>query len=102
MAIAAEVHCHRYKLKNKARFALFMATILLISLTMLFTTRAYGFKEKSFIEITVMKGDNLWNIAREYVQSGDIREFIFDLKVINGLENSNIFEGDTLIIPVSD
>lgn len=55
-----------------------------------------------YITIKVEKGDTIWKIAEEYYEEpcGDIREYVYEIKECNNLENYNINEGHYLCIPV--
>lgn len=86
----------RYVLKNKARFYIFIVTLLLTLCTVLSVTRAYGYKETKYQVITIRSGDTLWSIAEKYNKKGDIREYIYKLKEINHLKDSNIIAGSKL------
>ena len=51
------------------------------------------------VSFTVNKGDTLWTIAQEYkADNKDIRQYIYELKKINNITNSNIYDGKTLKI----
>ncbi|MDD5602854.1 MAG: LysM peptidoglycan-binding domain-containing protein [Eubacteriales bacterium] len=52
------------------------------------------------MSITVAKGETIWSIAEDYCAGGDVRRLVYDIKSLNSLEDSFIYEGDTLIIPV--
>ena len=47
---------------------------------------------------TVQKGDTLWSIANQFKAKNN-EKFIFELKNLNNLKNSIIFENDILYIP---
>ena len=47
---------------------------------------------------TVQKGDTLWSIANQFNAKNN-EKFIFELKNLNNLKNSIIFENDILYIP---
>lgn len=54
------------------------------------------------VEYTVQIGDNLWNIS-EQVQNPNDRpkeEIIYVIKDINGLRDSEIKPGTTLVVPI--
>ena len=59
----------------------------------------------SYNKIYVYNGDTLWSIAEEqkesnsYYKSKDVRYIIYDIKNINHMEDSNVFEGQELYIP---
>lgn len=49
---------------------------------------------------TVQNGDTLWSIAEACSRNEvDIREVIFDIKSVNGMEKSAINSGDVLLVP---
>ena len=88
------------KIKNKARFtfSMFILFVIIISLFSMVTTKVFSYQEPKYSEITVSYGDTLWSIAKKL--DGNINENIFNIQKINNLENCNIYEGQTLLIPV--
>ena len=55
--------------------------------------------ETSQIQYTVSKGETLWDIAKEFKQDGqDIREYIYEVKKINNMTSSMIYEGQVITI----
>lgn len=49
--------------------------------------------------IEIHSGDSLWKIAEMYNNSDmDIREYIYEIKKINGMRSDDIRSGDSLII----
>lgn len=91
---------NKYKLKNKKRFSIFISILVLITLITILTNTAYGFKQPQYELITVRHGDTLWDIAKRSNTDKDIREFIYDIKTVNNLSGSEIFQGAVLRIPV--
>jgi hypothetical protein len=89
----------RYVLKNKRRFYTITITILVMAFTCIFASTAYSFKEKDYKTITVKKGDTLWSIAAKHSNGEDIRKYIYEIKKVNSLHESLIYEGDRLVIP---
>jgi len=87
-------------LRNKKRFFIFLAITAFILSFSLYCGKAYGFREKEHVSITVAKGETIWSIAEDYCAGGDVRRLVYDIKSLNSLEDSFIYEGDTLIIPV--
>lgn len=64
-------------------------------------TNINSLKPIDHIEIRVCAGDNLWSISKEYCNDGiDLREYIYSIKKINNLKNSNITVGQILKIPI--
>lgn len=56
-------------------------------------------------DYTVFENDTLWNIANKICQKSEdkdlnIQSVIKTIKDINNLENSNIYEGEVIKIPV--
>lgn len=90
----------RYSLKNKKRFATFISIIMLLTISTIFATTVYGFKEPSYKVVSIRQGDTLWGIAQDYKGKEDVREFIYKVKKINHLASSEIFQGAELKIPV--
>lgn len=89
----------KYVLKNKVRFYTVVFTTLFVIFTFVFTTSVHGFKEKTYETITVRRGDTLWDIAVRYNKSRDVRKYIYEIKKLNSLSDSIIYEGDKLILP---
>lgn len=53
------------------------------------------------ITIIVDEGDTLWNIAKPYYDGDkDFRNLIYSIKKINDLEESLIYPGQKIIIPL--
>jgi nucleoid-associated protein YgaU len=91
----------RYVLKNKTRFFTFLSTIFILSVVIAFTGNVYGYKEPNYTTVKVKSGDTLWNIVMtNYNDKADIRKNIYEIKKINNLVSSEIFEGTQLLIPV--
>lgn len=92
----------RYVIKRKCRFALLVAAMVML-LTLLFSTvianSAYGYKERAYKVVRVYKGDTLWEIAGKYNKGDDIRRYIYEIKKVNNLSNSEIHIGEYLLIP---
>lgn len=50
------------------------------------------------VVVEVKAGDTLWEIARRYGEGGDVRALISDIKRWNGLEKSEIYPGQRLVV----
>lgn len=85
-------------LHNKKRFIAFIVCFIVIILTVVYSTSVHGYKEPSFTVVHVEKGDTLWTIAKRYCSGTDIRKYIYQIKKINNLSSSEIYQGDTLLV----
>ncbi|MCX7749708.1 MAG: LysM peptidoglycan-binding domain-containing protein [Clostridia bacterium] len=92
----------KYVLKNKKRFIIFILSIFCLMTSMIYSDIAYGSKVNQYLTVTVQSGDTLWSIAERFCNHGDIREYIYELKQLNSLSNSEIFEGDQIKVPAKD
>lgn len=85
------------RIVNKKRFIIAI-TILTISIITLFSNCSAN-KKIETEEITVSTGDTLWSIASEYKKDGqDVREYIYELRKLNNLENCTIYPKQKLKI----
>ncbi|MBM7560650.1 cell division suppressor protein YneA [Fusibacter tunisiensis] len=92
---------------NQTRFiiASLLTLIILSGLISLFTNSIISEAKSTIdsIELTVNRGDTLWEIASEYnYYNEDLREVVYRIKQYNNLDDSRIFVGQTLEIPVSN
>ena len=86
-------------IKNKFKFIRSITIIVFLLITIFSTSIAKTNTEAETISYTVSKDDTLWTIAQEYkADNKDIRQYIYELKKINNITNSNIYDGKTLKI----
>ncbi|GEC12643.1 MULTISPECIES: LysM peptidoglycan-binding domain-containing protein [Glutamicibacter] len=52
------------------------------------------------IDVTVIPGDTLWSLARDYATGYDVTSAVGHIAELNALDGSEIQVGDTLSIPV--
>lgn len=90
----------RYVLKNKGRFYIFviMVTILLSSISLLNFAQSAD-TGMAYTTVVVEPGDTLWDLAKEYSSSKDLRRYIKKIEEVNNLKDSTIYEGDILKMP---
>jgi nucleoid-associated protein YgaU len=90
----------RYVLKNKGRFYIFviMVTILLSSISLLNFAQSADIG-MAYTTVVVEPGDTLWDLAKEYSSSKDLRRYIKKIEEVNNLKDSTIYEGDILKMP---
>lgn len=90
------------KIVNKRKFLksiftlIFIIIITFICLSQIFNKEEI---ETTQTQYTVSKGETLWDIAKEFKQDGqDIREYIYEVKKINNMTSSMIYEGQVITI----
>lgn len=77
-------------------------TLMLISIiTVAARSSASGSTDNNFLEITVCRGDTLWDIAREYKTDQNIQAYIYKIMEMNNLDKADIFPGQKLKIPLN-
>lgn len=85
------------RIVNKKRF-ITVITILIITLISIFNL-SFAKAKVETENITVSAGDTLWGIACEYKKSGqDVREYIYELRQLNNLNDCVIYPGQVLKI----
>lgn len=96
----------RLVIVNRMRFI--VATMLaLILLSIIFSYITGNFMSvastnQDYLEITVVPGDTLWEIASQYnYYNEDIRQVLYNIQSTNQMTSSTIYPGQVLIIPVS-
>lgn len=73
--------------------------VSIISIISIFSTNSYSYKEPTYVTMHVKSGDTLWDIAKERCGNKDIRKYIYDIKKINNMTNSNIYAGKEIKLP---
>lgn len=89
-----------YKIKDKFRFSIFLlSTVLLIAGPMFITASASPNNESKIV--IVQEGETLWSIAEDNFdyKKEDIREYIYNIRTVNNLEDSSINIGQRLKLP---
>lgn len=88
------------RIKNLKRFIISMTILFTIIsfLCSLLTSKVFSYTVPEYEKIVVSKGDTLWSIASEL--NGDIRENIYEIKRINNLKTSYIYEGQELQLQI--
>ncbi len=91
----------RYRLKNKRRFATLIIVFVLMSVFTGFVVSAGASSPvvNDYEVFKVTKGDTLWEIATDYSQNYDIREYIYNIKKLNNLNGDTIYAGQVLLLP---
>ncbi len=93
----------KYVVISKFRFSifiLFVSLFLSYSINYLIVSQiVYGENDSLYLSYQVKDGDTLWNIAENYCNDDGIREFIFEIKNINDINNRYIYPGEEIKIP---
>ena len=88
--------------KKKGKIKLFTIVISLLIIAF-FNQNCIADKQIKVEEITVNKYDTLWDIAKNICddnQNLNVQNVIIQIKKINGLNNSDIYVGQQLYIPI--
>ncbi len=93
---------------NHFRFIVFISilifTLIIATNIILHIDKAYSSTynyNKNYYEITIKKGDTLWQIAKDNNSANkDIRRVVYEIKKFNRLSNSTIIPGNTIKIPI--
>jgi len=58
---------------------------------------------KTYYEcVQVQKGDSIWEIAEEYKMDGaNTEQMVDEIMAVNGMKNTNIRAGESIIVPVT-
>ena len=80
-------------IKNKFKFI--RSTIILILILLGIFCISVSKEKTEYIDYTVGKGETLWSIAADRTD-GDIRNYIYTIKDINGMTSSELQEGQTI------
>ena len=83
------------RIKNKFKFI--RSTIILIFILLGILCISVSKEKTEYIDYTVGKGESLWSIATDRTD-GDIRDYIYTIKDINGMTTSELQEGQTIKI----
>ena len=94
------------KIVNKAKFLRTVITLgTIIFALIIFSNKTYSKGEISYKEDYIYSGDTLWSIAEyelknnKYFENKDIRDVISEIKSLNNLKNTDLVEGQKILIP---
>jgi len=96
----------RYKIKSEIRFTVFVTIMILlismIAISIFGLSSASGMTQQEYLEIMVLEGDTLWNLAHQYMPNhGDIRRAVHTLSTFNSIQAHELMAGQILRIPVN-
>ena len=88
------------KIVNMPRFIVFLIIVMfLISFcTSLLTKTVFSASPIEYDKVVVAQGDTIWSIASNL--GGDINRNVYEIKKINNIDNSIIYVGQELLVPV--
>lgn len=101
MKMTLVIKKRKFFLKNKRRFSGFIVMFILLTVFMGMVVSAGASPPISneYETIKVTKGDTLWEIALNHCPKKDIREYIYDIKKLNNLNDGYIYTGQIIILP---
>ncbi|MBE7033324.1 MAG: LysM peptidoglycan-binding domain-containing protein [Ruminococcaceae bacterium] len=90
------------KLRRQRRvFFLVLTLVLTLMASSVFSSSGNDNEKYIIVSVTVQPGDTLWSIAKEYKPDGkDLREFVYEIADNNGIDDCNIYCGQTIYVPV--
>ena len=95
-----------YILKVSIYFMFYSFILFILFLLSLFISKtSFSYGDTNYKKINIIYGDTLWSIAsnekkyNEYYYNKDIRYIVDDIKKANNMINSNIYEGQEILIP---
>lgn len=96
----------KLRIKNKYRFFIFMTIVCIILIssinTILGLNTAASAQDPIYKEVSVQEGDTVWTLAQNNISNQtDTRKFIYEIKLVNHLDNGYIYPGQVIKIPIS-
>lgn len=87
------------RIKSRKKFIRSIAILIFILFALFSKSIANAHKEAEYIDYTISANETLWTIASKYKSpKEDIRAYIYKIKEINHLEDSNIYENQIIKI----
>ncbi|HHT93214.1 MAG TPA: LysM peptidoglycan-binding domain-containing protein [Clostridiaceae bacterium] len=93
------------KKRRTIRLKVVTFVFIVTSLMLIVTVYAKNIKPKpqiTYKTVVVEQGDTLWDLAKEYYPDTEVRRAVNELKKINNLKDSIIYEGQSLKVPDID
>ncbi|MCI8760552.1 MAG: LysM peptidoglycan-binding domain-containing protein [Clostridia bacterium] len=96
----------KIKIVNKKKFLRSCILLMgIIIVAVLGINNTYSKAEITYKEDYIIKGDTLWSIAENevntnnYYKNKDIRKVMYEIKELNNIKNENLEIGQKIIIP---
>lgn len=90
------------KLRRQRRiFFMVLTLVLTLMASSVFSNPGSESDKYTVVSVTVQPGDTLWSIGREYKPEGkDLREYVYEIADNNGIDDCNLYAGQTIYVPV--
>lgn len=97
---------HRHHIKSRARFTIFIAILVIFTVTSINTliglNSVSGEEKQRYVTVTVEQGDTLWTLADRYMPSNiDKRKAVYHISKLNALDGSGITQGQVIYVPLN-
>ncbi|MCF8002122.1 MAG: LysM peptidoglycan-binding domain-containing protein [Halanaerobiales bacterium] len=91
--------------EKKAKYSkLLVLTVIILSMILLISVlsfKAMTEKEIYYKDIEIKNGQTLWQIAEsEFGSDSNIRKYVYQIKQINNLNDSNLSPGQIIKVPI--
>ena len=97
---------HHYRIVDPVRFFLAVVISIMILIfagySIIGATQAQAAAIRTYKQVTIQDGDNLWNLIESYNPGSniDVRNAIYDVYEINDISESDVRPGETIFIPI--
>lgn len=97
---------HHYRIVNPVRFFMFIVICIMILVfagyTAIGASRAEAAAVRTYAQVEIQDGDNLWDIVEAYNPDSNInvRDAVYEIYEINDIDADDIRPGDTIFVPV--
>lgn len=87
------------RITNKLKFMRSVSILIFILIALFNISIAKSNEKTEITSYTVGKDETFWSIAEEYkAENEDSRQYIYNIKKLNNMNTSNIYEGQILKI----
>ena len=95
---------HHYRIVKPVRFFIFILISVMITVFAGYTVinaRAEAAVAETYAQVVIQENDTLWDIAGMYnPDRSDIREIVYEIYDINGIDANNLQPGQVIFVPV--
>ena len=91
--------------ENESNYSkILVISVIILSIILIISVlsfKAMTEKEIYYKDIEIKNGQTLWQIAEsEFGSNSDIRKYVYQIKQINNLKNSNLTPGQIIKVPI--